>query len=106
MSGPISSGPTLAMDALVHNMQTLALGENAFRVVSIKDDRGDTPFLARVRRAAMASNLVVMSADISPERRPRGSKGEVRALYRSLVSSTATRETSGGHALSSVVDRF
>ena len=54
----------------------------------------------------MDRNFVVMDADLSPERKLTGTKGQGLGTYRELIGNLATRTKPEGGALSLVLDRW
>ena len=54
----------------------------------------------------MDRNFVVVDADLSPERRLQGSKGQGLATYRELIQNLATKTRPEGGALNLVLDRW
>jgi hypothetical protein len=67
---------------------------------------GKTFFLSLARSIAIQRKLVVVHADLSPERRIHASGGHARSLYAELMRNMATRTKPEGGALGSVVERF
>lgn len=67
---------------------------------------GKTFFLNLSRLAAIGTDLVVMRADLSPNRRLYATDGKVRALYAEMARNIATRSKPTGGAMSSIVERF
>jgi len=90
----------------VKDMVRIAGGGSAVRFVIGEYGSGKTFFLTLTRTVAAEKKLVVMNADLSPERRLHATGGQARALCAELVLSMATRAKPDGGALASVVERF
>jgi hypothetical protein len=67
---------------------------------------GKTFFLTLARTVAAERRLVVMHADLSPERRIHATGGQARMLCADLMLSMSTRTKPDGGALASVLERF
>ncbi len=67
---------------------------------------GKTFFLNLTRLIALEKKLVVVSADLAPDRRLHASGGQARGLYAELMHNLATRTKPEGGALASVAERF
>ena len=59
-----------------------------------------------IRNYVMDRNFIVLDADLSPERRLQGSKGQGLATYRELIQNLATKTRPEGGALTLVLDRW
>lgn len=88
------------------DMDRIAGGGSAVRFVIGEYGSGKTFFLTLARTIAAERKLVVMNADLSPERRLHATGGQARTLCAELVLSMATRTKPDGGALGSVVERF
>jgi hypothetical protein len=91
---------------MLADLDRVADGGAAFRLVIGAYGAGKTFFLTMVRLAAMEKRLVVMSADLSPERRLFATDGQARALFGELSRNTGTRTKPDGEALRGAVERF
>ena len=90
----------------VKDMTRIAEGGSAVRFVIGEYGSGKTFFLTLARNVAAEKKLVVMNADLSPERRLHASGGQARTLCAELVLSMSTRTKPDGGALASVLERF
>ena len=90
----------------VRDMTRIASGGSAVRFVIGDYGSGKTFFLTLARTVAAERKLVVMHADLSPERRIHATGGQARTLCAELVLSMSTRTKPDGGALGSVVERF
>lgn len=102
----IQVGRTREIETLVEDIDRLADGGSAFRVVIGEYGAGKTFFLNLVRSVAMEKKLVVASADLNPDRRLHASGGQARSLYAELMRNLATRSKPEGGALSGIVEKF
>ena len=90
----------------VKDMSRIAEGGSAVRFVIGEYGSGKTFFLTLARNVAAEKKLVVMHADLSPERRLHATGGQARTLCAELVLSMSTRTKPDGGALASVLERF
>jgi P-loop Domain of unknown function (DUF2791) len=90
----------------IRDMTRIAEGGSAVRIVIGEYGSGKTFFLTLARSVAAEKKLVVMNADLSPERRLYSSGGHARSLCAELVLSMSTRTKPEGGALASVLERF
>lgn len=90
----------------LRDMTRIAEGGSAVRFIIGEYGSGKTFFLTLARTIAAEKKLVVMHADLSPERRLHASGGQARLLCAELVQSMATRTKPEGGALASVLERF
>ena len=102
----IQVGRDAEIVALGKNLDRIADGGSAFRLVIGEYGSGKTFFLNLVRGEAMDRQLVVAHADLNPGRRLQASGGEARSLYAELIKSMATRTKPEGGALLTVVEKF
>lgn len=102
----IQVGRTREIETLVADIDRVADGGSAFRVVIGEYGAGKTFFLNLVRAVAMEKKLVVATADLNPDRRLHASGGQARSLYAELMRNLATRTKPDGGALSGVVEKF
>jgi hypothetical protein len=92
--------------ALVGDLERIANGGSAIRMVIGPYGSGKTFFLNLVRSVALEKKLVTMNADLAPDRRLHATGGQARALYAELARNTATRAKPDGGAMASIVERF
>lgn len=102
----IQVGRAGELDSLLKNVDRLADGGSAFRVVVGEYGAGKTFFLNLVRGIAMERKLVTMHADLNPDRRLHASGGQARSLYSELAKNMATRTKPDGGALQGIVEKF
>ena len=102
----IQVGRVGELDALLKDVDRLADGGAAFRVVVGEYGAGKTFFLNLVRAIAMERKLVTMHADLNPDRRLHASGGQARSLYAELAKNMSTRTKPEGGALQGIVEKF
>ena len=102
----VTVGRKEEIDALLRDVDIIAEGGASFRFISGKYGSGKSFLLQTIRNYVMAKNFVVMDADLSPERRLQGSRGQGLATYRELVRNMATKTRPEGGALSLILDRW
>lgn len=92
--------------ALLRDVERVADGGSAVRLVIGEYGAGKTFFLNLVRSVALEKGLVTVHADLSPDRRLHATGGQARSLYAELARNMATRTHPEGGALAAVVERF
>ncbi len=102
----VQVGRTREIETLVTDIDRIADGGSAFRVVIGEYGAGKTFFLNLVRAVAMEKKLVVASADPNPDRRLQASGGQARSLYAELMRNLSTRTKPEGGALAGIVEKF
>jgi hypothetical protein len=102
----IQVGRDAEIGALDQDLERIADGGSAFRLLIGEYGSGKTFFLNLVRGAALDRQLVVAHADLNPDRRLQASGGEARSLYAELMKNMATRTKADGGALTTVVEKF
>lgn len=102
----IQVGRGREVETLVSDIDRVADGGSSFRLVIGEYGAGKTFFLNLIRAIAMERKLVVVSADLNPDRRLQASGGQARSLYAELMRNLATRTKPEGGALAGVVEKF
>jgi len=102
----IQVGRVREIETLVQDIDRVADGGSAFRIVTGEYGAGKTFFLNLVRAVAMERKLVVVGADLNPDRRLHASGGQARSLYAELMRNMSTRAKPDGGALSGVVEKY
>lgn len=102
----IQVGRVKELEALIRDIDRIADGGSAFRVVVGEYGAGKTFFLNLVRAIGMEKKLVTLHADLNPDRRLHASGGQARSLYAELVKNLSTRTKPDGGALAGVVEKF
>lgn len=84
----------------------VAEGGASFRMVLGRYGSGKSFLMQLIRNYALQKNFVVADADLSPERRFTGTKGQGLALYRELLNNLATRTRPDGGAFAALLERW
>jgi len=92
--------------ALRGDLENVAQGGAAFRLILGRYGTGKTFLLRLISNYALQTNFVVADADLSPERRLAGSSNQGLATYRELVRNLATKARPDGGALASLMERW
>ena len=102
----VTVGRAQEIDALLRDVEVIADGGASFRFIMGKYGSGKSFLLQTIRNYVMAKNFVVLDADLSPERRLQGTRGQGLATYKELVRNMSTKTKPEGGALSLILDRW
>ena len=102
----VTVGRKAEIDALLHDVEIIADGGASFRFIVGQYGSGKSFLLQTIRNYVMAKNFVVVDADLSPERRLQGTRGQGLATYKELVRNMSTKTKPEGGALSLILDRW
>jgi hypothetical protein len=102
----IQVGRVAEVTALIGDIARIAGDGAAIRFIIGEYGAGKTFFLNLVRLIALEKKLVVVQADLGPDRRLHGRDGQARGLYAEAVRNMSTRTKPDGGALASVMERF
>ncbi|MDO5153141.1 MAG: ATP-binding protein [Eubacteriales bacterium] len=102
----ITVGRKEEIDALLRDVDIIADGGASFRFIVGKYGSGKSFLLQTIRNYVMAKNFVVVDADLSPERRLQGTRGQGLATYKELIRNMSTKTKPEGGALSLILDRW
>ena len=102
----VTVGRTQEIDALLRDVEIIADGGASFRFIMGKYGSGKSFLLQTIRNYVMAKNFVVVDADLSPERRLQGTRGQGLATYKELIRNMSTKTKPEGGALSLILDRW
>ncbi len=102
----ITVGRETEINALLHDVDIIADGGATFRFIVGKYGSGKSFLLQTIRNYVMDRNFVVVDADLSPERRLQGTKGQGLATYKELIRNLSTKTRPEGGALTLVLDRW
>lgn len=100
----IQVGRKQEVSAMLKDLERIESGGAAFRIVIGRFGAGKSFFLTLTRNLALQKKMVVLSADITMDRRLQASSGQARALYSELVRNLATRAKPEGGGLRSVCE--
>ena len=102
----ITVGREAEIDALLHDVDIISSGGASFRFIVGKYGSGKSFLLQTIRSHVMDRNYVVIDADLSPERRLQGTKGQGLATYKELIRNMSTKTRPDGGALTLILDRW
>lgn len=91
---------------IIRDVERIGDGGATIRFVIGEYGSGKTFFLNLVRLIALEKGMVVLSADLAPDRRIHATGGQARSLYAELTRNASTRTKPEGGALASIVERF
>lgn len=102
----ITVGRKAEIDALLRDVDIIAEGGASFRFIVGRYGSGKSFLLQTIRNHVMAKDFVVVDADLSPERRLQGTRGQGLATYKELIRNMSTKTRPEGGALSLILDRW
>ena len=102
----IQVGRVNEVKALIEDLDNISDGGSAFRIVIGDFGAGKSFFLQLIRYIALEKGMVVINADLSPDRRLFASNGQARNLYKELARNLSTRAHPEGNAMISVIEKF
>ena len=102
----VTVGRSQEINALLRDVEIIADGGASFRFIMGKYGSGKSFLLQTIRNYVMAKNFVVVDADLSPERRLQGNRGQGLATYKELIRNMSTKTKPEGGALSLILDRW
>ncbi len=102
----ITVGRKQEIEAILHDIDLIQDGGSAFRFIVGRYGSGKSFLLQTIRNYAMSRGFAVMDADLSPERRFYGTKGEGTATYRELIKNLSTKTRPDGGALSLILEKW
>ena len=102
----IQVGRVNEVKALIEDLDNIKQGGSAFRIIIGDFGAGKSFFLQLIRYIALEKGMVVINADMSPDRRLFASNGQARNLYKELARNLATRAHPEGNAMIPLVEKF
>ena len=102
----VTVGRKNEIEALLHDVDIIAEGGASFRFIVGRYGSGKSFLLQTIRNYVMDRGFIVADADLSPERRLQGTRGQGLATYRELISNLSTKTRPEGGALTLVLDRW
>ena len=102
----ITVGRKNEIEALLHDVDIVAEGGASFRFIVGKYGSGKSFLLQTIRNYVMDKGFIVADADLSPERRLQGTKGQGLATYRELIGNLSTKTKPEGGAITLLLDRW
>ena len=102
----IAVGRKNEIEALLHEVEIISEGGASFRFIVGRYGSGKSFLIQTIRNYVMDKGFIVADADLSPERRLQGTRGQGLATYRELISNLSTKTKPEGGALTLVLDRW
>ena len=102
----IAVGRKNEIEALLHDVDIISDGGASFRFIVGRYGSGKSFLIQTIRNYVMDKGFIVADADLSPERRLQGTRGQGLATYRELISNLSTKTKPDGGALTLVLDRW
>ena len=102
----ITVGRKSEIEALLHDVDIIADGGASFRFIVGRYGSGKSFLIQTIRNYVMERGFIVADADLSPERRLQGTRGQGLATYRELIGNLSTKTKPEGGALTLVLDRW
>ena len=102
----ITVGRAQEIAAILHDIQMIEEGSASFRFIVGKYGSGKSFLLQTIRNYATAKGFVVVDADLSPERRFAGTKGQGLATYKELIQNLSTKSKPDGGALPLILEKW
>jgi hypothetical protein len=102
----ITVGRKQEIAAILHDIDMIEEGSASFRFIVGKYGSGKSFLLQTIRNYATAKGFVVVDADLSPERRFAGTKGQGLATYKELIQNLSTKSKPDGGALPLILEKW
>ena len=102
----VAIGREQEVSALLNSLENVSDGGSFMKLIVGRYGSGKSFLMQLVRGYALEKNFVCCDADLSPERRLYGSKGNGVATYRELVKNMCTKTSPDGGALSSLIAKW
>jgi len=102
----ITVGRKDEIEAILHDIAMIEEGGASFRFIVGKYGSGKSFLLQTIRNHATARGFVVVDADLSPERRFAGTKGQGLATYKELIQNISTKSKPDGGALPLILEKW
>ena len=102
----ITVGRTQEIEAILRDIEMIEEGGASFRFIVGKYGSGKSFLLQTIRNYATAKGFAVVDADLSPERRFAGTKGQGLATYKELIKNLSTKSKPDGGALPLILEKW
>lgn len=102
----ITVGRKNEIETLLHDVDMISEGGASFRFLVGRYGSGKSFLIQTIRNYVMDKNFIVADADLSPDRRLQGTRGQGLATYRELIGNLSTKTKPEGGALTLVLDRW
>ena len=104
--GYIAVGREQEIKALLNDVDIIEEGGSTFRFLVGRYGSGKSFLLQTIRTHVMDRGFVVIDADLSPERRLMGTKGQGLATYKELIQNMSTKTKPDGQALPLILEKW
>ena len=102
----ITVGRAREISAILHDIGMIEEGGASFRFIVGKYGSGKSFLLQTIRNHAAARGFAVVDADLSPERRFAGTRGQGLATYKELIQNLSTKAKPDGGALPLILEKW
>ena len=102
----VTVGRAQEIAAILHDIDMISDGGASFRFIVGKYGSGKSFLLQTIRNYAAARGFAVVDADLSPERRFAGTKGQGLATYKELIHNLSTKSKPDGGALPLILEKW
>lgn len=102
----ITVGRAREITAILNDIDMIEDGGASFRFIVGKYGSGKSFLLQTIRNYATAKGFAVVDADLSPERRFAGTKGQGLATYKELIKNLSTKSKQDGGALPLILEKW
>jgi len=102
----ITVGRGQEIAAILRDIEIVEEGSASFRFIVGKYGSGKSFLLQTIRNYAAAKGFAVVDADLSPERRFAGTKGQGLATYKELIKNLSTKSKPDGGALPLILEKW
>ena len=104
--GYIAVGREQEIKALLNDVDIIEEGGSTFRFLVGRYGSGKSFLLQTIRTHVIDRGFVVIDADLSPERRLMGTKGQGLATYKELIQNMSTKTKPDGQALPLILEKW
>lgn len=104
--GYITVGRRAETEALVSDLSNIEAGAGGFRLICGRYGSGKSFLLQTIRNYSLERGFITADADLSPERRLVGTKGQGLATYRELMINFAAKTRPDGGALELILQKW
>lgn len=102
----ITVGRAREISAILHDIDMIEEGGASFRFIVGKYGSGKSFLLQTIRNHAAARGFAVVDADLSPERRFAGTRGQGLATYKELIQNLSNKAKPDGGALPLILEKW
>ena len=102
----ITVGRAQEISSILHDIDLISEGSASFRFIVGKYGSGKSFLLQTIRNYATGKGFAVVDADLSPERRFAGTKGQGHATYKELIQNLSVKSKPDGGALPLILEKW